>query len=99
MTVKKWKLQGPEGTYLSNSPGLFGGYRPKKIYGALDCVSANRAIAKGGYVKHRVFFEDEQAAIECGYRPCAKCLPQAYMAWKQGNGNTSPPTVRRPKIK
>ena len=41
-----------------------------------------RALAAGGYVTHRVFFADEQAAITAGYRPCAVCLPQAYREWK-----------------
>jgi len=42
-------------SYQSDTPGIFGGYRPSKLYGRLDCPSALRAIAKGGYVKHRVF--------------------------------------------
>jgi methylphosphotriester-DNA--protein-cysteine methyltransferase len=70
--------------YFSSEPGLFGGYRRKKIYGRLDCKSANRAIAKGGYVKYRVFFKDEETAIKAGYRPCAKCMPEKYSEWKKG---------------
>ena len=42
-------------TYESTEPGLFGGHRKKKIYGRLDCPSAARYIAKGQYVKFRVF--------------------------------------------
>lgn len=73
-----------------------GGYRPKKICGKLDCASAKRAIDKGGHVKHRVFFLDEKAALECGYRPCAKCMPEAYLAWKQSqSAQVSPPRTRR----
>ena len=33
-----------------------------KIYGRLDCPSALRAIAVGGYVASRVFFADEPTA-------------------------------------
>jgi len=33
------------------------------LYGRLDCASALRALAKGGYARHRVFFADEGAAI------------------------------------
>lgn len=81
---KSFTLLGAAGPYLSDTPGLLGGYRPKKIYGSLECQSAKRAIARGGYVRHRVFFADEAAAQACGYRPCAKCLPRAYQEWKQG---------------
>ena len=62
-------------------PGDFGGHRRSKIYGRLDCPSALRAIARGGYVGHRVFFADEPTAVATGYRPCAVCLPGAYAAW------------------
>jgi hypothetical protein len=67
--------------YRSAVPGQFGGHRRSRIYGRLDCPSARRAIARGGYVAHRVFFADEQSAIVAGYRPCAVCLPGAYAAW------------------
>jgi methylphosphotriester-DNA--protein-cysteine methyltransferase len=72
--------------YYCSEPGLFGGYRRRKIYGRLDCKSANEAIAKGGYVKHRVFFKDEETAIKAGYRPCAKCMPEKYAKWKMKSG-------------
>ena len=59
--------------------GTLGGHRGTKIYGRLDCPSALRAIARGGYVKYRVFFADEAAAIAAGYptlRPMhARALP------------------------
>ncbi len=71
--------------YLSNRKGQFGGNAELKIYGRLDCPSANHYIQKGGYVKHRVFFADEQTAIKAGYRPCAKCMPEAYKKWKEEN--------------
>ena len=67
--------------YRSAAPGQFGGHRKSRIYGRLDCPSARRAIARGGYVAPRVFFADEPAAIAAGYRPCAVCLPGAYAAW------------------
>lgn len=77
-------LMGSDGKpYESSEPGQFGGHRRLKIYGRLDCPSANRAIAKGQYVKNRVFFKDEKTAIEAGYRPCGICLPEAYKRWKE----------------
>ena len=69
--------------------GTIGGHRKTRIYGRLDCPSALRAIANGGYVAHRVFFADEAAAIAAGYRPCARCMPDAYRAWKAGASTTT----------
>ena len=68
--------------YRSTVPGRLGGHRKSRIYGRLDCASALRAIAAGGYVAQRVFFADERTALAAGYRPCAVCLPEAYAAWK-----------------
>jgi methylphosphotriester-DNA--protein-cysteine methyltransferase len=80
---KMFKLLGPDGlVYDSSRPGTFGGHRKLKVYGCLDCPSALRFIAKGQYVRHRVFFADEPTAIAAGYRPCAKCLPARYSAWR-----------------
>lgn len=72
--------------YDSETPGTLGGHRKLKIYGRLDCPSALRYIAKGRYVAHRVFFADEETAIAAGYRPCAKCMPEAYRRWKEQQG-------------
>jgi hypothetical protein len=80
--------------YRSATPGQFGGHRRSRIYGRLDCPSARRAIAAGGYVSHRVFFADEPVAVAAGYRPCAVCLPAAYAAWRTGG---SPAQAHRPR--
>ena len=80
---KLYTLLGPDREPCqSRTPGRYGGYRPCKLYGRLDCPSALRAIARGGYVKHRVFFADQATAVAAGYRPCAVCLPDQYTAWK-----------------
>lgn len=76
-------LTGRDGrTYESPAPGGWGGHRGAKIYGRLDCPSALRAIGRGGYVRYRVFFADEETAIAAGYRPCAVCCRERYLAWK-----------------
>ena len=81
--MKSYHLVDAEGrSYESDEPGQFGGHRKLKIYGRLDCPSAARYIAKGQYVKYRVFFKDESTAIAAGYRPCAICMPEAYRLWK-----------------
>lgn len=77
-------LRADGGTFESAQPGEFGGYRPLKIYGRLDCWSARKFLAKGGYASHRVFFLSESSAIAAGYRPCGHCLKERYRAWKHG---------------
>jgi Metal binding domain of Ada len=82
-----YRLIGADGIeYLSETKGTLGGHRRNKIYGSLDCAGAAHWIAKGHYVKQRVFFADEAAAIAAGYRPCAGCLPEAYKIWKAQQG-------------
>lgn len=84
MDQKVYHLIGVDGKeYDSTEPGTLGGHRRLKIYGRLDCPSALRHIAKGEYVQYRVFFKDEETAIKAGYRPCARCMPEAYEKWKQ----------------
>jgi len=88
--VNKFTLLGADGVpYWSDEPGRFGGHRGGRIYGRLDCPAALRAIARGGYVRQRVFFADEATAIAVGYRPCAVCLSEAYRSWKTGLANPS----------
>ena len=86
---KPYRLTAPDGsTYESTTPGELGGNRKGKIYGRLDCWSANLALPKG-YAKHRVFFKDEAAAIAAGYRPCGHC----HKVWKAGG---EPGTLANP---
>jgi methylphosphotriester-DNA--protein-cysteine methyltransferase len=69
--------------YESVTPGALGGHRRQRIYGRLDCPTAARQIARGWYVRHRVFFADEPTARAAGYRPCHDCLPDQYAQWKE----------------
>ena len=86
-SVKTYTLLGVDGKYYQSSePGLLGAHKKLKIYGRLDCPSALRYIAKGQYVKNRVFFKDEETAIAAGFRPCAKCMPKEYKLWKEKQG-------------
>jgi AraC family transcriptional regulator of adaptative response / DNA-3-methyladenine glycosylase II len=77
--------------YTSATPGALGGHRRNRGYGRLDCPAALNAIARGGYVRHRVFFADEPTAIAAGYRPCGRCLPERYARWKAGDDPADPP--------
>lgn len=81
--ARTWTLIGPDGKpYESAVPGTLGGHKGGNLYGRLDCRAARQAIARGGYVQHRVFFLDEATAVAAGYRPCAVCMPAQYAAWK-----------------
>jgi hypothetical protein len=81
---RTWTLIGADGKpYESPTPGTLGGHRRSKGYGRLDCRAARQWIAKGHYVKHRVFFADEETAVAAGYRPCAVCMPERYAEWKR----------------
>lgn len=57
---------------------MFAGYKRRKIFGTLKCKSGKRM-----QVKNRVFFSSVEEAIQCGYRPCARCLPSKYRVWKE----------------
>jgi 3-methyladenine DNA glycosylase/8-oxoguanine DNA glycosylase len=83
-TTVAYTLIGADGAaYESARPGALGGHRRNRGYGRLDCPAALRWIARGHYVRHRVFFADEAAAIAAGYRPCARCMPERYAAWRE----------------
>lgn len=86
---RTWQLLGADGQcFHSPVPGTLGGHRRNRIYGRLDCPSALRAIAMGGYVKQRVFFLRETDAVAAGFRPCATCMPRAYAQWKSAQAST-----------
>lgn len=88
---RRYRLVGPDGTsYLSTTPGTLGGNTKAKIYGRLDCTSALRAVARGTYLRNRVFFADEATAVAAGYRPCGNCMRAAYSAWKAQRSNPTP---------
>jgi len=81
--ARRHTLVGPDGRPRpSDIPGTLGGTTRGRLYGRLDCRSALRAIARGGYVEHRVFFADEADAVAAGFRPCAVCLPGEYARWR-----------------
>ena len=79
MSDKVYKFLGvDEITYESNEPDMFDGHKKLIIYGPLDCLSALPYIEKVQNVIQRVFFNDEETAIESCFRPCAKCMPDEY---------------------
>ena len=89
MSDERYTLLGRDGSYRSATPGEFGGHRGTRIYGRLDCPTALRHIARGKYARHRVFFQDEETAVACGYRPCGSCMRERYAAWRTGYADRS----------
>ena len=94
--MNRYKLIGKDGKpYESAAAGTLGGHRATRIYGRLDCPSALRALANGGYAMRRVFFADEATAVAAGYRPCARCLPEPYRDWRErANASTTAASPR-----
>ncbi len=85
-TKKTYKLLGADGEfYQSETKGTLGGNGKLKIYGRLDCGTANATIRRfpGSYEKHRVFFADEKTALAAGYRPCGNCLRKEYHEYNE----------------
>lgn len=97
--MKTYRLLGSDGVvYESSVPGALGGHRRQKGYGRLDCPSALAWIARGHYVRHRVFFADEETAIAAAYRPCGRCLPERYVLWRASPGGYAAAVKALPPI-
>ena len=86
--TKTYKLTDKNGEqFFSFEKGLLGGNSNMKIYGRMDCRSANACLRgryREAYIRHRVFFQDEETAIAAGYRPCGVCMKEHYALWKEG---------------
>jgi len=82
--MKLYRLLDAHGqAVLSAIPGTLGGHRRSRVFGRLACAAALRALARGGYRQHRVFFADAATALAAGYRPCAVCMREDYRVWKE----------------
>lgn len=56
---------------------VLAGNRRLKIYGTMSCNSGKKMKRE-----NRIFFISEKEAVEQGYRPCGRCLPEKYQKWK-----------------
>lgn len=56
----------------------FAGNSNLKIYGKLDCSSGKKM-----YRKNRIFFGSSAEAVKNGFRPCARCMKNEYLKWKE----------------
>jgi len=68
--MKKYKVLKDGKIIESEVPGRYGGHRPGKIFGRLDCKSGMRMNRE-----NRVFFLTWKDAVAQGFRPCKNCKP------------------------
>lgn len=68
-------------TLIQRGEITFAGNRNLKVYGLLTCVSGKRMKKE-----NRVFFKDAWEARGFGYRPCGRCMKEAFERWRQGSG-------------
>ncbi|REC61549.1 metal-binding protein [Chryseobacterium pennae] len=54
-----------------------GGNKKLKIYGLLSCASGKRMKRE-----NRIFFTNEEEALQNGFRPCGHCMKEKYQQWK-----------------
>lgn len=88
--ARTYRLTGPDDRpYSSLTKGTLGGNRDG-LYGRLDCPAALAALRRNParYAAKRIFFADEAAAIAAGYRPCGRCMRDAYRAWRNRPGSS-----------
>ena len=71
---------------ILSSEIVLGGNIKLKIYGTLVCSSGKRMKKQ-----NRVFFKNENEAIQAGYRPCGHCLREKYIAWMSKDQVEKPP--------
>ncbi len=74
--------------FESRTPGELAASRRTRIYGQLDCPAALKALRRGGYSTHRVFFADQKTALAAGYRPCGVCMNAEHEAWRAERRST-----------
>ena len=63
---------------LKNKQIQYAGWLKGKIFGHLKCPSGKKNMSR----KTRVFFKSIEEAESLGFRPCAKCMKEAYKNWK-----------------
>ena len=68
-------------TLIQRGEITFAGNQNLKIYGLLACASGKRMKKE-----NRVFFKDAWEARGFGYRPCGRCMKEAFERWRQGSG-------------
>jgi len=63
---------------IKNKEIVLAGNKKLKIYGMLHCSSGKRMKKE-----NRIFFSNEQEALENSYRPSGHCMRSKYNNWKK----------------
>lgn len=76
---KEYIIIGSSGKeYVNSTQGTLCVHKRLKIYDKLDYPSTLGHIAKGHYVKQRVFYKGKEIEIAAGYSSCNICMPERY---------------------
>lgn len=76
----------PEGTDLLDLPDTFCGNKKTKVYGVATCRATEGHQIVNNNAPNRIIFEDSEEAEKLGYRPCKRCMPEAYIKWQKERG-------------
>ena len=76
----------PEGIELSDLPNTYCGNKRSKIFGLATCdaTQGHQLLMKDA--THRVIFKGLDEAKTLGYRPCKRCMYEAYLEWENEPG-------------
>ena len=73
----------PDGISILDLPNKFSGNKRTKVFGKASCSATNGHLILNKNAKDRQIFDNADEAEALGFRPCAKCMNEAYIKWKQ----------------
>ena len=73
----------PEEIDLLDLPETYCGNTKSKIFGVATCESTHGHGIFKKDASNRVILESPEAAYNLGYRPCRRCMHDAYLDWKE----------------
>lgn len=77
----------PEGIGILDLPETYCGNTKSKIFGVATCEATHGHKFFEEDANSRIFFESPENAYELGYRPCRRCMHEAYLDWKEMTDN------------
>ncbi len=88
--IEEFSALLPNGIGILDLPNVYSGNKRTKIYGKASCSATEGHLILKKDEKDRKLFDNPDEAESLGFRPCSKCMPEAYSKWKQktlGNEN------------
>lgn len=73
----------PDGIGILDLPHVFSDNKRTRVFGKATCASANGHMILQKEDQNSILFDDEEKALTMGFRPCGKCMPEAYAEWKE----------------